>query len=76
MLEEANSEKAGRRLNRDKVGFLKGVSERMHEMMKALAEFVGWADYDDGMPDESMNGAKETKGAKNIRRRFTAENAW
>ena len=39
MLEEANSEKAGRRLNRDKVGFLKGVSERMHEMMKALAEF-------------------------------------
>lgn len=59
MLEEANAQKQGRRLNRDKVGFLKGLTDRMREMMKSMSEFMGWADYDDGQPEDGQ--AKEAK---------------
>lgn len=43
-------DKAGRRVRADKVGVLRDLKDRFLELLKQLAEVVGWADYEDKKP--------------------------
>lgn len=41
-------EKAGRRLNSQRIGQVKRLSEAMQAVMEEMADFRKWMDYEDG----------------------------
>lgn len=47
---KANAEKAGRRIRTDKVSVLQEIKDKIEELVKGLAEVIGWAEYDDQKP--------------------------
>lgn len=56
------SEKAGRRLRSDKLSALRNFKTKIDEMLKDLADLIGWADYDDQKPVGPFRSAKALSG--------------